>query len=50
VQPDADADRRQHGQLQLQCAGHRVAGAGERDDEAIALALFDGPHTAVGGD
>ena len=34
----------------LQRAGHRVRGAGERDDEAVALALLDGPHAVVGGD
>jgi hypothetical protein len=27
-----------------------VAGAGERDHEAVALTLFDRPHTVVGND
>ena len=50
VHADAQLDRRQRRTLQLQRAGHRVGGAGERDDEAVALTLLDGPHTVVGGD
>jgi hypothetical protein len=36
--------------LQLQSARHRVAGTRERNHEAIAFALFDRPHTIMGGD
>ena len=50
VHADAQLDRRQRRPLQIQRAGHRVGGAGERDDEAVALTLLDGPHTVVGGD
>ena len=35
--------------MQIQGAAHRVGGAGERDDEAVALGLLDGPHTVVRG-
>ena len=48
VHADAQLDRRQRRTLQLQRACHRVGGAGERDDEAVALTLLDGPHTVVG--
>lgn len=47
---DTQLDRRQRRTLQLQGARHRVGRTGERDDEAITLALLDGPHAAVGGD
>ena len=50
VHADSQLDRCQRGPLQLQRAGHRVGGAGERDDEAVALALLDGPDTVMGGD
>ena len=50
VHADAQLDRCQRRPLQLQRAGHRVGGAGERDDEAVALALLDRSHTVVGGD
>ena len=50
VHADAQLDRRQRCPLQVQGTSHRVGGAGERDDEAVALALLDGPHTVVGGD
>ena len=50
VHADAQLDRCQRRPLQLQCACHGVGGAGERDDEAVALALLDGPHTVVSGD
>ena len=47
MHPDAQPDRCQRCPLQLQRARHRVAGARERDHEAIALALFDRPHTVM---
>ena len=50
VHADAQPDRRERRPLQVQRARHRVAGAGERDHEAVALALLDRPHPAVGGD
>ena len=46
---DAQLDRCQCCPLQRKGAVHRVAGTGERHDEAVALALFDRTHPAVGG-
>jgi hypothetical protein len=48
VQADAEFDQCQRRALQVECAGHRVGGPGERDDEAVAFALLDGPHAVVG--
>jgi hypothetical protein len=50
VQANAQADWRERRSLQVERARHRVARTPERDDEAVALALFDGPHTAVATD
>jgi hypothetical protein len=47
---DAQPDRGQRCPLQHKCTRDRVAGTGERDHEAIALALLDRAHTAMGGD
>ena len=47
VHPDAQLDRREIRPLQLQRARHRVAGARERRDEAVALALLDGADAVV---
>jgi len=41
VETDPQPERGQRCPLQVQRAGHRVRGAGERDHEAVALALFD---------
>ena len=43
-------DRGQRGPLQLQGAGHRVGGASERDDEAVALTLLNRADAVMGGD
>ena len=50
VDTDAQPDRRQRCPLQIEGARHRITGAGERDDEAVALALLHRPHPAVAGD
>ena len=50
VHPDPQLDRRQIRPLQLQRACHRIAGPGERGDEAVAFALFDRAHAVVLGD
>jgi hypothetical protein len=50
VHADAQFDRSQRRVLQGQRASHRVGGARERDDEAVALALLDRAYPAVGRD
>lgn len=50
VQADPQPQRRQRRPLQRQRTCGRVAGPGERDDETVALALFDGTHSAVAVD
>ena len=50
MQADAQPDRRQRCSLQIERARDRVARPPEGDNEAVALTLFDGPHTAVGTD
>jgi hypothetical protein len=50
VHTDPQLDRRQRRSLQVECAGNRVGGPCERNDEAVALALFDWPHPAMSGD
>ena len=45
MHPNAQSDRRQRSALQIQGAGHGVAGAGERDDKTVALTLFDWSYT-----
>jgi hypothetical protein len=50
VHPDTQPDRRQRCPLQIQRAGRRIGGAGERDHKAIALALFDRADSVMGGD
>jgi hypothetical protein len=47
---DAQSDRGDRRALQLQRARHRVAGAAECDDEAVALPLLHGPHATMGTD
>ncbi len=44
---DAQPDRRQRRPLQFQRTRHGVAGTGECQHEAVALALLDGAHAAV---
>ena len=50
MHPDAQPDRRQRRPLQLKRARHRISGTRKRDHEAVALALLDRAHTAMGGD
>ena len=50
VNSDAKLDRGEFGALQVQRAPHRVAGARERGNEAVALTLFDRAYPAVLGD
>ena len=50
VHADAQLDRCQRRSLQCECAANGVGGTGERDDEAVALALFDGPYPAMSSD
>jgi hypothetical protein len=45
---DAQPDRVKRYALQVQGAGHSVAGPPEGDDKAIALALLDRPHPVMG--
>jgi hypothetical protein len=47
---DTQPDWGQRRPLQLQRTPHRVSGAGERDHEAIALALLDRPQAIMGSD
>jgi hypothetical protein len=50
VDTDTQADRGQRRPLQCERARHRVAGARERQHEAVALTLLDRPNTAMGRD
>ena len=50
VDADPQPDRRKWSALQRQRARDRIAGAGEGDDEAVALPLLDRADAAVGGD
>jgi hypothetical protein len=50
VQANAQPDRRQRCPLQVQRARNRIAGAGECDHEAVALALFYRPYPVVRAD